>query len=248
MKKIFFISVFLTITFLIFPLVLSEKILVSRKLREVAELIESKKFNDAKSVLQKIKEAYPESEFRVISNFFLGKIYALSNDYYRANFFLGLAIGDPFIDRLVTFYKYDIYYTAGVVCYKTEDYDNAVDYFNRCIENDFVNKDSSLLFLSEIYARKKNEPGRASIYYLKIDGKKLTSEEREKYNFLSNHILWDKIDTSKIGYKDPNVSSLSLDNNREYVMDVIKSGADACSIIARETMSEVREAVGLLKK
>lgn len=40
----------------------------------------------------------------------------------------------------------------------------------------------------------------------------------------------------------------SLNRSPDYIKDVIKAGADECSIIAKETMDEVRKAVGLFYK
>lgn len=42
--------------------------------------------------------------------------------------------------------------------------------------------------------------------------------------------------------------ALSLNENPDYVMDVIRTGANRCSVIAKETMSEVKGAIGLLKE
>ena len=39
----------------------------------------------------------------------------------------------------------------------------------------------------------------------------------------------------------------SLTSDQGYVTDVLRQGAEACAIIAKETMREVREALGLLK-
>jgi tryptophanyl-tRNA synthetase len=39
----------------------------------------------------------------------------------------------------------------------------------------------------------------------------------------------------------------TLMSDTDYIKDVIKKGADECRIIARQTMEEVREALGLMK-
>jgi tryptophanyl-tRNA synthetase len=39
--------------------------------------------------------------------------------------------------------------------------------------------------------------------------------------------------------------SISLNENPDYIKDVINTGGDKCSIIAKETMNEVRKAIGL---
>ena len=37
-----------------------------------------------------------------------------------------------------------------------------------------------------------------------------------------------------------------LDNNRDYVLDVLEDGRKSCSAIASETMKEVREKIGVM--
>jgi tryptophanyl-tRNA synthetase len=39
--------------------------------------------------------------------------------------------------------------------------------------------------------------------------------------------------------------AVSLNNNMDYVIDVIKTGADSCRAIAEKTMDEVRDTIGL---
>jgi tryptophanyl-tRNA synthetase len=41
--------------------------------------------------------------------------------------------------------------------------------------------------------------------------------------------------------------AVALQNDQGYVMDALKQGASACRTVARETIEEVRSALGFLK-
>lgn len=217
MNKIHFIILILLINVHLFSLVFSEKIIISQKLQETAELIESSEFDKAKTNLNKIKNDYYDTEFVAISYYLLAKIEYVNKNYYKALYYISMTLEDNFFEKLILSYKTDIHYIAGLIYYKIENYPEAVLHLNYCLNDKFTKKNSALLLLSEICGRKTNEFGKASLCFSQINKSKLTSEEIDKYNYLASDILWSKIDTSKIGCNDPNVSSIVVDKDVIYI-------------------------------
>lgn len=213
MLKLVSTLLLLLVSFPISSLILSEKITLYQRLKDISQMVEDKKFVEAQKILFEIKESHPDSEFRVIANYLLAKIEFGLNNFYKASFYIELSIKDELLNRLVASYKDEIYFMAGVIYFKIEMFELSKNYLEYSINGDFAKKDQALLLLSEIIGRKMGQFGQASIYYAQINRSKLSNDEIEKYNYLSNHLLWGQIDTSKIGYRDPNVNSIAIDKD-----------------------------------
>ena len=74
MLKLVSTLLLLLVSFPISSLILSEKITLYQRLKDISQMVEDKKFVEAQKILFEIKESHPDSEFRVIANYLLAKI------------------------------------------------------------------------------------------------------------------------------------------------------------------------------
>jgi hypothetical protein len=141
----------------------------------------------------------------------------VDRNYYTALFHIRNSIDDPHFKRLVEDIQLKAWYLSGRIHYKLGLSDEAIDWFDRCLRQDRYAVDPINLYLSDIYGRQLRDFERARWYFSRIEWKELNFQEKELYTLLSDTILWDQIDTSRLGYGDPNISAMLLDRDYIYI-------------------------------
>lgn len=217
MKKIIYIFIIFFIINNLFSIIIEDKINAKSKLIEVNKLINEKKYEDATKILNNILINLVNTEFVSYVNYYLSIIEFQKNNYYKAFYFIDSAIYDSkfYLVSKENQIKMKLHY--GMICYKLELFDKALDIFKEVRDYSLVDRDSINLYISEIYFRKKSDINNASYYFKYINPKSLTDNEKSLYYYLENFLLWFQIDTSKINYKDPNVNSILIDKDIIYI-------------------------------
>ncbi|OHD14603.1 MAG: hypothetical protein A2086_15645 [Spirochaetes bacterium GWD1_27_9] len=216
-KFLLFLLLFSYQIFSVNSIVLNEKINLTQKLQELDYSINIGKYSDAKIILNKIKNDYVDTEFVCLANAYFAKIEYLQKNYYPALYYIELALNDKNLKNLFTTEQSKIFFLGGEIYYKLEKFDECITEFTKCINENFDKLDSLYLYLTQIYAIKNKDFVKGKYYFSKINPKKLNFLEKDIYYYMINNILWEKIDTANIGYKDPNVSSIRLDKDLIYI-------------------------------
>ncbi|HNZ26588.1 MAG TPA: hypothetical protein PLG34_06385 [Spirochaetota bacterium] len=219
-KKNIIALLFLTALFALECIVLEDKISINRRLSLVRSYIRQNDVEKARFILNSIKNENYDSEFASISNYYLALIEFEKNNYYQSLYYAESAYKNPFFDLLIDYYKSEIRYLLGLSYYKSGMYDDFIAVFSDAPDFfiDSVEKKSRIyLILSDILVRQKNEKNKALFYYSQIDKSKLTKEDLDLYVYLEDIVLWDKIDISQVGYKDPNVSAILVDKDNIFI-------------------------------
>jgi len=201
-------------------IVLEDKISINRRLSVVRSYIKQKDVEKAGFILNSIKNENYDSEFASISNYYLALIEYEQNNFYQSLYYIESAYNNPNFDLLIDYYKSEIRYLLGLSYYKSGMYDDIIEVFSDAPDffADSVEKKSHIhLLLSDVLVRRKNEKNKALFYYSQIDKSTLNKENMDLYIYLEDTVLWDKIDISQIGYKDPNVSAILVDKDNIFI-------------------------------
>lgn len=201
-------------------IVLEDKININRRLSVVRSYIKQKDVEKASFILNSIKNENYDTEFASISNYYLALIEYERNNYYQSLYYIESAFRNPNFGLLIDYYKSEIRYLLGLSYYKSGMCDDLIAVFSDAPDFfiDSVEKKSRIyLILSDVLVRQKSDKNKALFYYSQIDKSTLTKEDLDLYIYLEDIVLWDQIDISQIGYKDPNVSAILVDKDNIFI-------------------------------
>lgn len=216
-KVIIFISLFVSL-FSLASLTIEKKLDVNKSIQSAKDHLTRGNFDKAESILVQVKKNYPATEFVCIANYYLALSKFKQNLYYEALYFIKRALDEQKLYPLSSFYHDNIPFLAGSTYYKLGLNEEAVLYFRLCIDNNGKTelKQQAYLKICELYYKLNNIP-KALFYYSKIESRFLPTTEIKQYKIITSLLLWDKIDTSILGYSDPNVSCIAVDRDILYI-------------------------------
>ncbi len=139
----------------------------------------------------------------------------INNNYYKSLYYIQLAINDNNFDILENRFQQRIYSHLLKTLLKLNMYEDIVNYTSRTPLSIIYN-DIGYLTISESYFRLNNLIA-SRINLMKVNRERLNNDDRLKYDLIFNKTSIKRIDTSNIGYHDPNVSSLALDRDVLYI-------------------------------
>jgi hypothetical protein len=189
----------------------------TKTFKKIDALIGQKKFTDAKLLLSRSKPDDGTSPVNLLINYYFSKITYYEKDYFSASYFISTALNDESLKMFPLEIQTDVRLLAGKTFYRIGLYGKAADLFYLCINSDLENKNELYLYLCDILLKKKSGIDGIRNFYFKVVRKKLDGEDRALYDALSNDILWEKIDTSSVGFNDPNVSDILVDKDQLYI-------------------------------
>ncbi len=197
-------------------LILSEKLDVNKKISQANTFIMTKQYDKATELLTDIKFSYSDTEFAPIANFLLAKINYDNKNYFKAQFLIEQAYEHEDFGKLVAGYQDRIRYLLGMVYYKIENYQKSLDILKTLVNKKTLAVDRVYLYICDILV-KTNQLSQVQYFFKQINDSHLVGYERDLYNYLADKIMWQSIDTTKIAYKDPNVSALLIDKDVLYI-------------------------------
>ncbi|MCG8572116.1 MAG: hypothetical protein MJB14_18430 [Spirochaetes bacterium] len=212
----------ITLLFMIFlihktsPIILTEKIKIHQQIKEAASLIEQKNYQTALSILLAIKQKYPKTEFLAIANYYLGLIEFQQKKYFDALFYSEQALKSHKTFRITPYYQNKFHFLSAQVYQALKINDKAIYYYLKCLSDSNQTAQLAYLNLAKLYLQNKNYE--YALFYLKrVKKGSFLKDNQELYQYLKNVIPWQQIDTTQIGYHDPNINSLVLDKDTLYI-------------------------------
>ena len=197
------------------------------------QLVENK-FEDVLLILRRLRLRYPESEHIAESLVIAAKAAAALDQTYQERFLLIKAlsasqkieneniVSTPVIINL----QLDILIRLAVIFENEKDYVNSYSYFKEAIDKSLVyptlisTKELNRLLLSAantayLSGTVNNEICRNYLYSLKIDN--FSDLELQTLKRLANRLKWEYLSANDLGFRELNVSALSLDQNDLWV-------------------------------
>ncbi len=169
-----------------------------------------------------IEEEIMQKKDRLVGTLFYPRIIKVLSklEYKRKNnskarYYINLALNDSLFNKLDLVYKLEIYTLFLEVHKRNRLYSEIINHQIPAIIKSRL-EDDAILILAEANFKSDNILN-ARNYLLKITFNNLNNDNQLLYHYLYYKLNTKVINSSKIGYKDPNISSLLVDKEELYI-------------------------------